>query len=762
MRHEDEVVRCKIRTNLRPLKLAYLIEDGDFDALRHVIEFACTDWGGMRNFIVPIRSDGAIHGAFGGFLKPHPPDFFLHYLPDSADPDPFTRSGKALENLLQDQKRLTIFSGPIMEANLGAHPLSVVPDEMLDSPTRPKGFGELLKQLNVFRFPKGEDYIYLAALFGVIFPGQEDDYASSCLINERKISLDHPSFWSEQVAIDPAHSPLQLTTCAVAPTEVKGTFPTSLPYVLVLVKDCFTLAWFWNYRAIRDAAQFHPVARRTILVPERLANDRAAIGNLLSFIRTAPHLESETSNLDFAVVYADESDRARFAAILAEMSGVEELKVKVSSEWWFGKKDKQLREADPERVLTYQFGIAGLPVSLTEGFATGRGDRNVTLQYGGDELEFEPPPKFVNRFNSNVVIDLQSSVWERYPRSPAVANAIMPHSWWTHYGLSFRTVPSTRPTYFRVNLLNHWNAYLHYFADQGYEVARSRSADYADAVIELVGGINNARVFANDLAYRLLQKLTVPSSKKLAQRLEKAGIKALDDEGLSRLLLDAEVIEELKAVPKTAQQLADRLQVPRAAIIAVLHSLSIVGALRRGFHLPCPQCGTPSWHFLGGLEEHLLCPGCRFRFHLPVESPAGSELAWHYSLNSLVNRAMDQDVLPAILALNHIAKAAPMYGPVPGLELRPAGKDNVVAEFDFVLVRGSSLLAGECKAGTELSEKDFNGAELAATLGIVEFIFCTPAEFGESARAKIDALRAKMAKKMEIRVLQRPDLFGEQ
>lgn len=760
MSDDKEVVRCKLRTNLRPLKLAYLIEDGDFDALRHVMEFACTDWGGMRNLIVPVGRDGAIKSAFGSFLKPHPPDFYLHYLQDSMELDAFSRARESLTALLGHQQNFTIFTGHEMESDLGAHPLSVVPDEIVDSPTRMRGFGDSPRKLTVFSFPEGEDSIYLLALFGAIYDGQEKDYAANCLIDERPISLEHPRFWPEQVVADASHSPLELTTCAIAPTQVQGSFPTNLPYVLVLAKDCFSLPWFWNFRAIRDATQFDRVGRRTILVPPRLASDAAAISNLMSFIRTSAHVEAETSNLDFLVVHFDEADRDRFAQILGSMSRVEEVTEGFSTEMWFGKSDKRPREADPNRVLTYHFGAVGLPVSFTEGFATARGERNVSLRYGADEVEFEPPAKFVNRFNSKAVIDLQSGIWDRYPRSPRIANAIMPHSWWTHYGLSFRAIPSARPAYFPVVMPSYWEAYVLYFADRGYDIARSRSADYAEAVIQLVAGIEKTGVFASSLAYRVLQKLTIPSSLKLAQRLEKAGVRSRDDEPLSQLLLDAEVVEELKKVPKTAQQLADVLEAPRESVVGLLHSLSIVGALRRGFHLPCPRCGTPSWHLLGALDEHLRCPGCFFRFHMPVERAPGSELAWNYSLNSLVNRAMDQDVLPAILALNHLAKAAPIYGPVPGVELRLAGKKDVVAELDFVFIRGARLFAGECKAGTELGEKDFRTAALASTLGIAEFFFCTAAEFSGSAAARIEELRASVDKKLQIHVLQCTDLFS--
>lgn len=761
MELDQRLVRCKLATNLRPVKLAYLIEDGDTEALRHVMECACTDWGGMRNFIIPIGKDGGIQKYFRPLLTTHPPDFYFHYLPkiSPTTADPFARCQSALSNLFEIHRTFPVVDGRAMESDFGVHPLSVVPDFLLDSPARVRPFADFPRKLTVFNYPNDGDRIYLLALFGQIFPGHEKDYAANTLISERDISINDESFWKEQTVGHPTHSPLELTTTTVAPTLISGGFPTNLPFLLVLASDCSMLAWFWNIRAVRDAIQFDRIGRRTILVPPRLATDAVAIGKLVAFIRTAVHIETETCNLDFMVASRDKAEADQFAAILAEIPGLEKLDENVQHEYWFGREDRSPREADPNRVLTYLFCMPQLPISFTEGAGTARAKRNVSLRYGAEEIEFEPPPNFVNRFNGMAVIDLQTDLWDRYPRSPSVAKAVMPNAWWSHYGISFRTIPPARAAQLPISILDHWEAYRLYFSDYGYDVSRSQSATYAGAVIELVGGIAKTDIFARPLVYGLLQKLTLPSTKKLAQRLAKMGVEVVDDEALSRLLVDAEAIQELKKMPKSAQQLSDAVRRPLKSVLSALHSLSEVGALRRGFHLPCPRCGTPSWHWMTGLDEHLRCPGCFFRFHLPVESPPGSELAWHYSLNAMVNRAMDQDGMPAILALNYLAKAGPIYASIPGIELRVSGSNDATVEFDFILVRDAKLLAGECKAGTELSEKDFRSADLAATLGFAEYFFCTPLEFSDSTRSRIEDLRAAMGKKMQVRTLQRAELL---
>ncbi|OYV75611.1 MAG: hypothetical protein B7Z74_01060 [Deltaproteobacteria bacterium 21-66-5] len=121
---------------------------------------------------------------------------------------------------------------------------------------------------------------------------------------------------------------------------------------------------------------------------------------------------------------------------------------------------------------------------------------------------------------------------------------------------------------------------------------------------------------------------------------------------------------------------------------------------------------------------------------------------------------MDQDSLPAILALYHLQKERPIFGAVPGVELRREGENDVAAEFDFVFVRESKVCAGECKAGREISEKDIRAAKLAAELGIVEYFFCTPQSFSSEAHGAIGSLARELSGHMAVTPLESKALLG--
>ncbi|MFH1918704.1 MAG: hypothetical protein ABIP48_02280, partial [Planctomycetota bacterium] len=206
--------------------------------------------------------------------------------------------------------------------------------------------------------------------------------------------------------------------------------------------------------------------------------------------------------------------------------------------------------------------------------------------------------------------------------------------------------------------------------------------------------------------------------------------------------------------------------VPGKSLLHVLTKLAEAQIVKRGFQTPCPHCSTPSWYPLEELREQLTCPGCSNSFVLPVEYPPGSgtEISWEYTLNTLFNRVMDQDVLPVVLALHHLTAETPAFSIVPGMEIWPSGQSSAEGEFDFVFVREQCLFGGECKAGTELGEKDIRTALLAARLGFHEFHFCTVQRFSNDAKKLTEELASRLSEEeleMSVKMLEGDDLLGE-
>lgn len=400
-----------------------------------------------------------------------------------------------------------------------------------------------------------------------------------------------------------------------------------------------------------------------------------------------------------------------------------------------------------------------------EGFGPPRLPAKINFDSGSNELLFEPPEGFRNNWSGCTAIDFSSDVWNIYPRDPAVAQKILKNAWFSPYGVTAAFETPAGATYLTYTLPNWWETIQAYFMHRGFESRLSPPAQYANAFVNLIGGLQGASVFATQSVYRLLDALALKSSKKVAQRIIKElNLNQLVEENLIHVLRDAEVVPELKRVPRTLNDLSQFGE--KKELLSILERLSAVKVVKRGFHATCPNCLTPTWHPLHSIGEFLTCPGCANVFLFPVEQKKGSgvELSWEYTLNSLVNRVMDQDVLPCILALFHETKPACDVPFVPGIELIPKGETNILAEFDYLFVKDQNLVAGECKTGTELAVKDIDGARLAARLGVKEFAFCTIRQFSDSSLALVDGLRSELKssddRPMAIKVLSGEQLLG--
>src|SRR5205823_4036507 len=120
----------------------------------------------------------------------------------------------------------------------------------------------------------------------------------------------------------------------------------------------------------------------------------------------------------------------------------------------------------------------------------------VSLDYGRNEVLFEPSDGFRNRFWGMTAVDFESTIWERYPRTKRLAEAITRHSWFSRYGISALMRVRDQPDYLTFALPDEWASLRLFFEDAGYAIRLSNDGRYADAVAELVGGMRHMGVLA--------------------------------------------------------------------------------------------------------------------------------------------------------------------------------------------------------------------------------------------------------------------------
>lgn len=111
----------------------------------------------------------------------------------------------------------------------------------------------------------------------------------------------------------------------------------------------------------------------------------------------------------------------------------------------------------------------------------------------------------------------------------------------------------------------------------------------------------------------------------------------------------------------------------------------------------------PGYWPLRELDERVRCRACQQEFALPAVE-RGGEARIAYRLDGLVARAMDQDIIPVLLALRHILRR-PECGHLaqwwPGLNLYEATSSRVGQEFDLLVADQGTLRVCEVKSASE-------------------------------------------------------------
>ena len=734
----------KLRANIRPIKTAYFIKPDDLTELLNVLRLINTQWGGLRHLIIPVDNTAVITPLYEDLLTLHEPDWFISYWDFNGDEN-IELHTKLLTYLrkLFSYRNINIQWGSSFEKHDDtAHALHVIEDNVLSK-------NHLLYRKIV---PNVDDLLGIV-LFGQIYPGQEKYYRQNIELLEEEVEIGSEAFWRSQFDINPFSSIINLTTYGInAYRVVGGGFYRSFDHFdIVLVDSPSDMCLYWNIRAVREVVYLKRdagVDRRTLCLPLKLLDDHSSLKLVFKLIKEKLFFPGRRANLDlrFYATSKESADRAR--GVFKELQVLEPFSEETikGNTIRFGE-EEEIEQIIEDRPLTYMFSQLEGPQTYFEGISGSTPDL-VNLNYGANDLRIDVPSSFYNRHSQAVALDFECDVWKRFPKCHHVAKVIEKNSWFSRYGISIAVHLSNRPHFRTINLPPERESLRLYFQEKGFKIRSSKVEQYSNAVVDLVGGISKVELLATKPTYTLLNLLAQKSTKKIAQRIVNTlGLENARIEDITNIFQDLEVPPELKNAPRTFGELRDdqRIGLKPPLLLNLLDELVIAQVLKRGFYISCPNCGIPEWYPLESISEHLTCPGCSYRFILPVREPdkPNIEMQWRYKLNTLVNRAVDQDVLVGILALHHLSKKKATSCHVFGLELWK--DDKPITDFDFLFVLEQKLYAGECKAGSQLAPKDFRTAQLAVELGFAEFYFCTITEFEGETPGKIEELQSELS-----------------
>jgi hypothetical protein len=299
-------------------------------------------------------------------------------------------------------------------------------------------------------------------------------------------------------------------------------------------------------------------------------------------------------------------------------------------------------------------------------------------------------------------VNIASEVFEAFPKRDVVANIVANNTRWHDGGLEF--LYQTWPRYkfdIRIPML--------------VEVATvTLQSSVASWVLSDKGRLGESIISAKNLevllqagVYEAIRDLTTRRSNHLVREIE---AREHTDEELDR----ARFVSEIGGRFERRSQSATELQMVSGASRAdALERLVSLNWAERGLRIVCTRCDVTSFIKLQGADGSAMCPGCGTT-QAYVHSTQGVTL--YYRLNSLIDRASDQGVLPHLLAIAALRKRSENTFIFPGIDVQLDSGER--GELDLFGVHLGKVVAGEVKTAA----KDFSPEQINRDVRITEAV----------------------------------------
>lgn len=783
-------MNTELTINVRPVRHAYFIVEDDLAQFIEVASFCCTQWGGINNLIIPVQLvkeadhiDVTIDGWHLDMLNRRHPDIFVNALSSQED--------CSLHHILQNYLASRSFTQSLVEWNVfididdTVHPLHIISPQSgsekpeLAMPASLPGFSPPLTS-----FEKA----ILVAAFGEIWHDQEKEYKEAYTLQAWDAS--NPEFMlRQQLYIHPTESVINLTLTELSNIGTEEVVPEA-PYMsIVIAQTVWDLCTFWNLRACAFGFNWLSDRRVLLLSKEQLLQEQKAYVDPLSHLLKEKRIHPGVrTNLDAIFYHRQDKEISQF------LSSHEEFRQQTESlELNIHFPPRSIEEDEKE---TLNDNKAHRPILYVENKII---DRSSYQEYGGSRPTISIPfPEgnttlFVphsgphTRSYSKAYIGFQGEIWDQFPAHPAVAQLIAPEA---SFDVFLNTIQLRYPymlplgqlTRISLTLPHAEDMYRAYFGAAGYDTSPSEKEAYAKGLLGMAGGLSNdkASIFRSRIAYEILDVLTERPTKKLAQEIIRTvgSEKGIKEEALLQAIRASDVIPSFRRVPRFFKDIYSAVKEKlnlgpdgKKECLRTLAQLVGIKAVQRGMHIKCARCGAKVWYGLHMLDERIRCNGCLEMFDLPLvenENDNGDR-PFQYTLNPLVNQAMDQDILPVIISLLTLkTRQREMYHVAPGMNFQLQGQANTGGDFDFTYIYKHQIYGGECKAGSRFTEKDIRTARIAQTLGFRAFFFVTVQSFDDEAKLLIQNYQQELMNlentdtAFEVFVLDAPILFDMQ
>lgn len=657
---------------------AFAIPQDDFEALEDVMQRCSTFWNGVNSLLVPVSRDGRLNSSLEGLLRTRPVDQYLMH--EGLVP-------RARQAVIERFPEASPLHEHFNEGEL--HPLLLAP---APSPTEPKpslavpraASTELRRiVLAAWGYLPDEDFLHWQERFEVA--EFYDEAALAALVSAQTGA---------------GTSPLLLTRQHMSLVSQVG--PQQWPYLYVFARASFgDLVTFWNFRS-RVLADVRGMS--VIGVPKVALRASEGLRSLPAWLSGPPDLQrSPDVFVASAAALRDEVDAALRAAGLDHHEGEE-------TRFLFGTR------VEPRERPTYRYQGLAIGGPMVRG---AQGSTLIAIADGRSSLALSQPQGLDVRTGHNVRLVLRELPLP-LPLTQRGARRVHEHASATDGAML--TTGSYGEWNLDIGLPRRFEALADWAADHGFEARLTQAGRYAEALLDRLGDLGRLDVLASELRLSVLEKLAPISRVKLAQRLraELAREDGIDEELLVERLQEVGLFLEIEARPAT--DLSSMLGRPLREVLGAVAPLVDAGFIARGQTVACPQCNYRTFFRLADLDETISCPACRNHFTVPITEPSGRrEPPLAYRLDGLMARAMDQDLVPVLLALRVLRHRAAgrLFFAWPGVEFSRGGE---AVDVDLLCFNQSFVVCCEVKA----SAPGLSSEQLGSLLQLTEALGARP------------------------------------
>jgi hypothetical protein len=676
---------------------AIAIPQGDVDAASDVMRRCSTFWNGVGTLLIPVRRDGRIPKAIDLLLETRPVETFLAHeaLAPTATAVIADRFGDVpVFNERYDEREVNLLG--LVDVPEGTKPPLNVP-VFTAKPMRLATlacWGSLLDEDMPF-WHERFDVAYLegAAAMRALVDGQTEIGSTS---------------------------PLRLTARRMGLVHARNALDRN--NLVVLQDTSFErLVWFWNFRSrVLSITGRSPV----IGAPRQLIRNSMNIGGLKAWLAEPPGV-ARTPNVH---VVANHRDWDIVRASLAEI-GITEATTD---------RDTTMYGRDVEAgETTFRFAAQLVGGQITRGAR----ERTLTTLRNPLELDLVSPGGLGGTTGRYVRMTL-----ENLPLALPLTNTASNRMFKGAIALDGLTLRVYSAPRYRISIRfpSRLDALGDWAEDLGYKATPTQDSRYADALLGRLLHPEDLDALATPVAVNLVKALAPRSRPKLVQRLrrelESSGA-TITEAAIAEQLKDVGLFLEIDALEVSA--LAGQANTSSASALSALEPLVAAGFVFRGRAATCPACNVTEFLRLDELAEYVACRACRNEFLLPVRGGDRNEPPMMYRLDGLMARAMDQDILPVLLAyrrVRHRLQSANGVITWQGVVL-DSGTQKV--DIDLLAYNGDQLIFCECKdKGSTLSDAQLEKLlDVTDSCGARPALACLQGDFTDEQKHRVEQQR---------------------